>query len=90
MPIPNPVAQKIRLSQIQPDPTLDRSHFDPEKLAELAASMKAHGLMNPISVRLVKGEGGGEKGVKPGVRPAPRRRTLPCSIETSATRCELL
>lgn len=65
----NPVAQKVSLSAIRLDPTLDRSHFDAAKLAELAQSMKEHGLMNPLSVRLLKGEEGREKGETPLTRP---------------------
>lgn len=48
---PQPTPQKLPLSQIRLDPTIDRSHFDAETMSTLAASMKEHGLINAISVR---------------------------------------
>ncbi len=40
----------LRLSQIVPDKNQPRKHFDPEALEELAASIRVHGLIQPIIV----------------------------------------
>lgn len=40
----------IKLSEITPDPDQPRSHFDETGLAELTASIKAHGVLQPIVV----------------------------------------
>jgi ParB family transcriptional regulator, chromosome partitioning protein len=41
----------LELEQVQPDPRQPRQEIDEESLDELAASIKAHGLMQPITVR---------------------------------------
>ncbi len=41
----------VPLSDVRPNPDQPRRHFDEEKLAELAASIKARGLLQPIVVR---------------------------------------
>ncbi|HEY3318887.1 MAG TPA: ParB/RepB/Spo0J family partition protein [Planctomycetota bacterium] len=38
-------------SAIRPNPSQPRTHFEPEALAELAASIKVHGLVQPVVVR---------------------------------------
>lgn len=43
-------ALKVPLSKIRPNHLQPRRHFDPEKLAELAASIKEHGLAQPLLV----------------------------------------
>ncbi len=43
--------QKLRLSEIEPEPTQPRSIFDHEPLEELASSIATHGLLQPIIVR---------------------------------------
>src|SRR5436309_15539543 len=43
----------VRLRYVHPNPDQPRKHFDDEKLGELAASIKAHGLLQPIVVRPV-------------------------------------
>ena len=43
----------VRLRDVHPNPDQPRKHFDDEKLGELAASIKAHGLLQPIVVRPV-------------------------------------
>jgi ParB family chromosome partitioning protein len=45
----------VPVNEIQPNPDQPRKHFDEEKLAELAASIKLHGLLQPIVVRRVEG-----------------------------------
>lgn len=47
--------QKIDINLIQPDEKQVRGIFDEDKIEELADSIKAKGLMNPIHVRLVNG-----------------------------------
>ena len=45
---------KLRLSEIEPEPTQPRSIFNHEPLEELAASIATHGLLQPIIVRAGK------------------------------------
>ena len=50
---PTPTAAGISLlpvGQIQPNPRQPRSHFDPEELAELADSIREHGVIQPVLV----------------------------------------
>lgn len=47
----------IPIGDIAPDPNQPRKQFDDESLAELAASMEAHGVLQPILVR-PRGEDG--------------------------------
>lgn len=42
---------EISLSEIEVNPFQPRQHFDPEPLKELAASIKVHGIIQPITVR---------------------------------------
>jgi ParB family chromosome partitioning protein len=44
-------AKIIDLDRIQPDPSQPRRTFDPERLEELAASIRAEGVLQPIVVR---------------------------------------
>jgi ParB family transcriptional regulator, chromosome partitioning protein len=43
----------VPLRDVRPNPDQPRKHFDEDKLGELAASIKAHGLLQPIVVRRV-------------------------------------
>ncbi|HXT18103.1 MAG TPA: ParB/RepB/Spo0J family partition protein [Gemmatimonadaceae bacterium] len=43
--------QRVPLSRIRPNPFQPRREFDPVELGELEASLKASGLLQPISVR---------------------------------------
>ena len=43
--------QTLPLTMIDESPTNPRRTFDPEKLAELAQSIREHGLLQPITVR---------------------------------------
>src|SRR5438876_5871818 len=45
----------VPLGEVRPNPDQPRHYFDEEKLAELAASIKAHGLLQPIVVRQAQG-----------------------------------
>lgn len=47
--------RKIPIGDISPDPDQPRRHFDEEALAELAASIKEHGVLQPIVVTSVTG-----------------------------------
>src|SRR5499433_4326575 len=48
----------VPVGEVRPNPDQPRHFFDEEKLAELAASIKVHGLLQPIVVR--PGQGGFE------------------------------
>ncbi len=43
--------REIEIGKIVPNRYQPRQHFDPEALASLAASLKSHGLIQPITVR---------------------------------------
>lgn len=43
--------KQLRMSEIRPNPYQPRKEFKPEELAELQASLKASGLLQPITVR---------------------------------------
>jgi len=43
--------EELPLSKIRPNPYQPRKHFDSESLAELAESIKTHGLLQPIVVK---------------------------------------
>ena len=42
---------EISISHIAPNPYQPRAYFDPEKMAELVASVREHGVLQPILVR---------------------------------------
>lgn len=46
----------LRLSQIEPDKNQPRKHFEEEAMEQLSASIKAHGLIQPIIVTPIDGE----------------------------------
>ena len=48
---------RLRLAEIEPNPDQPRKHLDPNALQELAASIKRHGLIQPITVKRL-GSGG--------------------------------
>lgn len=50
------VSADISLTAIRPNPSQPRAHFDPEALNELAASIKARGLIQPIVLRQLRPE----------------------------------
>ena len=43
--------QRIAISRVRPNPYQPRKEFDPEELAELEASIRVSGLLQPITVR---------------------------------------
>ena len=43
--------QEISIEDIETNPYQPRRHFDPESLQELAASIKEHGVLQPLLVR---------------------------------------
>ncbi len=45
-----PQVQQVDVDRIIPNPRQPREHFDPEKLAELAASIREHGIIQPLIV----------------------------------------
>ncbi len=50
-PAPAAALTELDLDQIQPNPLQPRLRFEPEKLQELAASIKENGVLQPIVVR---------------------------------------
>ena len=50
-PVSQSELQRIPLSRIRPNPYQPRREFDPEELADLEASIKSSGLLQPITVR---------------------------------------
>lgn len=46
----------LRLSQIEPDKNQPRKHFEEEAMEQLSASIKAHGLIQPIIVTPIDGD----------------------------------
>lgn len=46
-----PTAKEIRLERIEADPEQPRRTFDPDRLEELAASIRREGVLQPIAVR---------------------------------------
>ena len=52
--------RNIALSRIRPNPFQPRRTFDPQELQELEASLRANGLLNPVTVRPAKTGGGYE------------------------------
>ena len=46
-----PTIRRVRLDHIEPNPDQPRLSFDPATLDELAASLKEHGVLQPILVR---------------------------------------
>jgi ParB family transcriptional regulator, chromosome partitioning protein len=46
-----PVVNKLPIDQIEPNPDQPRTVFDPAKLQELAASIQANGIIQPLIVR---------------------------------------
>ena len=45
------VLTALPLSAVRPNPAQPRRHFDPDALAELAASIAQHGLLQPVIVK---------------------------------------
>lgn len=48
--------ERVAITKLQPDPQQPRKHFDEAALAELAASIKEHGIVQPL---IVAGSAGG-------------------------------
>jgi ParB family chromosome partitioning protein len=52
--------RNITIARIRPNPFQPRRTFDTQELAELEASLRANGLLNPVTVRPAKAGGGYE------------------------------
>ncbi len=50
VPVASGSQQEVAIGSIMPNPHQPRLHFDEEKLAELAASIKEHGILQPLVV----------------------------------------
>lgn len=55
VPAPAEISSKIALDRIDPNPSQPRTEFDPVAMQELADSIRAHGVIQPLVVRR-KGE----------------------------------
>ena len=51
----------VPLNQIAPCPWQPRTHFDQERLAELAAAIKSQGIIEPLIVRFYRSTGAGQE-----------------------------
>jgi ParB family transcriptional regulator, chromosome partitioning protein len=54
-PVAESELQHVPIAQIKPNPYQPRKDFKPEELADLEASMKSGGLLQPVTVRTVPG-----------------------------------
>lgn len=78
--------QELPITNIQPDAGQPRTHFDEEKLEELAASIRVHGIIQPLIVTkgeqdlytIVAGERRWRAAKKAGLK------TVPCVVRTQA------
>jgi len=57
--VPANELQRVPVAEVRPNPYQPRKEFRPEELAELEASLRASGLIQPITVRRVSGGQGG-------------------------------
>ena len=51
----------VSIDEIAPCPWQPRTHFDQERLAELAAAIKSQGIIEPLIVRFYSGTGAGQE-----------------------------
>jgi ParB family chromosome partitioning protein len=51
--VPHSALREVEIEKISPNPEQPRRHFNPEKIEELAASLKEQGLLSPIVVKEV-------------------------------------
>src|SRR5579884_638849 len=71
--------EKIPIKQIEPNPHQPRKHFDDNSLNELAASIKNHGIIQPLIVKplnagkytLIAGERRWRAAIKSGLKTVP-------------------
>jgi ParB family transcriptional regulator, chromosome partitioning protein len=57
IPSLQPVVEQVDIDLIAPNPQQPRSVFDPESLAELAESIREHGVIQPLIVSRPQGQG---------------------------------
>lgn len=55
-PAPGEIVRKVPLSEVVPSPLQPRKEFAPEHLTELMDSIREHGIIQPLIVRLVHGK----------------------------------
>ena len=48
--------RQVPIARVEPNPAQPRSNFDPEALQDLADSISAHGIIQPLSVRELPGD----------------------------------
>ena len=85
--------QDISLKHIQESKTNPRRQFDETKLAELAENIRLHGVLQPVLVRPLEGDGSGRYELVAGARrfrasKLAKRETIPaCIRELTDTEC---
>lgn len=58
LPSSGPGFQEVDIDLIVPNPQQPRTYIDPEQLAELAESIREHGILQPLVVSRMLGQGG--------------------------------
>jgi ParB family transcriptional regulator, chromosome partitioning protein len=56
MPAPGEAVRKVSLNEVVPSPLQPRKEFAPEHITELMESIREHGIIQPLIVRLVNGK----------------------------------
>ncbi len=55
-PVPGEVVRKVPMGEVVPSPLQPRKEFAPEQLSELMESIREHGIIQPLIVRMVSGK----------------------------------
>jgi ParB family transcriptional regulator, chromosome partitioning protein len=56
LPAAGDIVRRVTLDQVVPSPLQPRTEFQPEQLTELVASIREHGIIQPLIVRQVNGK----------------------------------
>ena len=70
------VARQVKLAYIEPNPYQPRRTFDPQAMAELAADISEHGVLQPILVRPIPGAADDDLTINPDGSPRARYQII--------------